>query len=110
MDVLFELNSSLARFMQPHLNNIALAFVATCLVIYGDKINRALKKAVSSWMFVARVTAFILMCTFGYGLLTIWVQPFVFWSLTHIDVTYRPLIIIASFVILGVLAERKRYL
>ncbi|TDO95932.1 DUF3392 domain-containing protein [Marinomonas balearica] len=110
MDMLFELNTSAARFMQPHLNDIALAFVATCLVIYGDRINRTVKRAVSSWVFLARISAFILMCTFGYGLLTLWVQPLVLWGLTHINVTYRPLTIVISFVILGVLAERKRYL
>lgn len=107
---IFDLNLRLAYFMQPHLSDISLALIATCLVIYGDKINGFLKKLVSSWVFLARISAFILMCTFGYGLLTLWSQPLIYWGITHVDLAYRPLLVFGSFCLLGVLAERKRHL
>ncbi|NVK71946.1 MAG: DUF3392 domain-containing protein [Oceanospirillaceae bacterium] len=107
---ILDVNLRLAHFIQPHLNDISLAFVATCLVVYGDKVNGILKKMVSSWFFVARVSAFILMCTFGYGLLALWSQPLVYWGITHVDLIYRPAVIIFCFCFLGVLAERKRHL
>lgn len=110
MSLIVELNLRLAYFMQPHLQEISMAIVATCLVIYGDKVNAFLKRLVSAWVFIARVMAFILMCTFGYGLLSYWAQPFVHWGLTQVDFAYRPSLVAFSFCILGVLAERKRHL
>ncbi|MCW8355925.1 DUF3392 domain-containing protein [Marinomonas pontica] len=83
--IILDLNLRLAYFIQPHLQDISLALVATCLVVYGDKVNGFLKNLMSSWVFIARVVAFILMCTFGYGLLTLWSQPLVYWGITHID-------------------------
>ncbi|MBM6552182.1 DUF3392 domain-containing protein [Marinomonas ostreistagni] len=110
MDLLLEINRSAADTLRPHLNEISLAFVATFLVIFGDHVNGTLKRAVSSWIFIARVAAFVLMCTFGYGLLTLWGQPLVLWCLTHLDSTWRPIVVLFSFGLLGVLAERKRYM
>ena len=108
--LILDLNLRLAHFLQPHLHDISLALVATCLVVYGDKINGLLKRFVSSWAFLARVSAFILMCTFGYGLLTLWSQPLVYWGITRVDLVYRPISVFACFCFLGVLAERKRHL
>lgn len=105
-----DFNLRFAYFIQPYLSDIALALVATCLVVYGDKINGFVKRQVSSWVFIARVAAFILMCTFGYGFLTLWGQPLVLWVLQQVDLVYRPLMVLISFCILGFLAERKRYL
>ncbi|TYL48873.1 DUF3392 domain-containing protein [Marinomonas sp. IMCC 4694] len=107
---LLDLNLRLAHVIQPYVNDISLALVATCLVVYGDKVNGYLKKVVSSWVFIARVVAFILMCTFGYGLLTLWSQPLVYWGIMRVDLVYRPLLIFGSFCFLGILAERKRHL
>ncbi|NLQ17790.1 DUF3392 domain-containing protein [Marinomonas sp. M1K-6] len=105
-----DLNLRLAHFMQPYLQDISLALVATCLVIYGDKVNASLKKLVSSWVFIARVMTFILMCTFGYGLLTLWSQPLVYWGIVQVDLIYRPALVVGCFCFLGILAERKRHL
>ena len=107
---MLDFNLRLAHFIQPHLQDISLALVATCLVVYGDQINGILRRLVASWIFIARVSAFILMCTFGYGLLTIWSQPAVYWLLTHVDLAYRPVLIFSCFCIIGILAERKRHL
>lgn len=110
MELLLEINRSAVAMMRPHLNDISLAFVATFLVIFGDHVNGTLKRAVARWIFIARVGAFVLMCTFGYGLLTLWGQPLVYWILTHTDSTFRPLLVLLSFGLLGVWAERKRYM
>lgn len=110
MNFLLDLNSSAAAELRPYLQDIALALVATLLVIFGDHVNGILKRAVASWIFIARIGVFVLMCTFGYGLLTLWGQPLVYWLLTHLDPIFRPLVILFSFCFLGFLAERKRYL
>ena len=106
--ILLNFNACLAHVIQPYLHECALAIVATCLVMYGDKVNSLLKRAVASWVFIARVIAFILMCSFGYGLMTLWSQPLVYWLITQIDYLYRPLFVVVCFGILGLLVERKR--
>jgi len=68
-----------------------------------------LKKSIAHWVLIARVLAFILMCTFGYGLLTVWLQPLVAALLNSLSAEYRPLAVLLSFCILGILAERKRH-
>jgi len=109
MNIIYDLNLQLARHMNLHLSDIALAIVATCLVIYGNNLNNYIKRFVSSWIFIARISAFILMCTFGYGLLTVWLQPVLTIVLKQITVAYLPASVVAIFVVLGVLAERKRH-
>ena len=110
MNIIYDLNSQLALHMNTYLSDIALAIVATCLVVYGNNLNNFVKKFVSSWVFIARVLSFILMCTFGYGLLTVWLQPILETVLRYIPLSYLPLSIIGIFCVLGVLAERKRHL
>ena len=61
MTLLLELNLRLAHFIQPHLQDIALALVATCLGIYGYKVNAYLQRLVSSCLSVVRVTVCIVM-------------------------------------------------
>jgi len=108
MDIIYDLNLQLARHMRFNLSEIALAMVATCLVIYGNNLNNYIKSVVSSWPFIAHISVFILMCTFGYGLLTIWLQPILTTGLKQVTLSYLPLTVLAVFILLGVLAERKR--
>jgi len=110
MNIIYELNLQLAQHMNTYLSDIALAIVATCLVVYGGNLNNFIKGLVSKWIFIVRVLSFILMCTFGYGLLTVWLQPILETVLRYIPQPYLPLSIMAIFGVLGVLAERNRHL
>ena len=110
MNIIHDLNLQLAQHMNAYLSDIALAIVATCLVIYGNNLNNYIRRIVSSWIFFARILAFILMCTFGYGLLTVWLQPILEMILRYIALPYLPISIISIFSALGILAERKRQL
>lgn len=110
MDLIYNLNLQLAQSMATYLSDIALAIVATCLVVYGNNLNDMIKRIVSSWMFIIRVLAFILMCTFGYGLLTVWLQPLLEAVLRYVALPYLPVTILGVFCLLGVLAERKEHL
>ena len=110
MGILQDINMVFVRLMQPYLSDIALALMATSLVILGDWLNRTLKRSVASWRFVARIAAFVLMCTFGYGLLTLWGQPFIYRVLSMTDPVWRPALVLVCFSLLGIIAERKRYL
>jgi len=110
MDIIYDLNVQLAQHMNAYLNDIALAIIATCLVIYGNNLNNVIRHMVSPWPFIVRILAFILMCTFGYGLLTVWLQPILKVLLKHISLIYLPIAIMGIFCVLGILAERKKQL
>jgi len=110
MGIILDLNAQLAHYISAYLNNITLAIIATCLVVYGNNLNNLIKSMVSSWVFVIRILAFILMCSFGYGLLAIWLQPILLTLLKYIPFPYLPISVMTIFCVLGVLAEKKKQL
>ncbi|MDP5031601.1 DUF3392 domain-containing protein [Paraglaciecola sp.] len=110
MDAILSLLSQLSRVMQPHYSAIALSMVATVLVIYGDVLNKRLKRFVSPHHFIIRTLVFVVVCAFGYGLLTVFAAPFVKQLLLMIPFVYRGISIILIFLLLGYLAEHRRYI
>jgi hypothetical protein len=95
-----------ASEIKPYNGQLAVAFVATLLVIYGDAINRTVRVFVKPYPFVLRITAFVLLCTLGYGTATVWGSSQVKQLLVQIPDMYLPLVVLAAFVVLGILAER----
>lgn len=96
----------LADVMRPHNKEIALAMVATLLVIFGDVINGALRRLVKSQPIWFRVSAFIALCAFGYGALSVWLTPLLSrFLLSQSSLAYVSTITI-SFLVVGILAER----
>lgn len=95
-----------ADFIKPYNGQLAVAFVATLLVIYGDAINRTVRVFVKPYPFVLRITAFVLLCTLGYGTATVWGSGQVKSLILQVPDIYLPLVVLAAFIILGVLAER----
>jgi hypothetical protein len=96
----------LAEVMRPHNSEIALAMVATLLVIFGDHINRGLKHLVRKQPIWLRVIAFIGLCSVGYGALSIWLTPILSNFLQHQSSVVYVVTVIGSFLAVGILAER----
>ena len=96
----------LADIMRPHNREIALAMVATLLVIFGDLINGTLRRLVSKQPIWFRVSAFIALCAFGYGALSVWLTPMLSNFLLSQGSTAYVAIVVLSFLIVGILAER----
>lgn len=96
----------LADLMRPHNKAIALAMVTTLLVIFGDVINGAFRKLLRKQAVWIRVTAFIGLCAFGYGAFIVWITPVLASFLMHRNSIAYVFIIIVSFIVVGVLAER----
>lgn len=96
-----------SQWLYPYLDEIALAIMATLLVIYGNSINRAVKKHTNGLHFMFRTAVFILLCAFGYGALLIFFTPILGKWLARIDMIYLGPMVVGVFIILGVLAERK---
>jgi hypothetical protein len=104
MNFLSGLLIDLGGVMRFYSSDIALAFVASMLVIVGSDINRYIKNLVRTTHFLVRMGIFIAVCTFGYGALTKVITT----QLAALSSLHLPLVIISSFVALGVYAERKR--
>ena len=95
-------------WLRPYISNVAFMVVATLLVLYGNSINGMVKRAISHYLFIFRVLIFILLCAFGYGLLTRILTPFVASQLASLPNLYLSTVVGLLTVALGVLAERKR--
>lgn len=97
-----------SMWLRPHITTIAFMVVATLLVLYGNNINALVKRNILHFHVVVRVIIFILLCAFGYGLLTTWLTPFVASQLASLPNHYLSPIVAIITIALGVLAERKR--
>lgn len=102
--------SNLSRWLNPYNSQIAMTIVATILVVYGDILNKKVKQLLSPYHFVFRTLAFVLICAFGYGALIIFSTPYVKMLLLQIPSLYRGLSIVLAFLLLGYLAEHRRYI
>ena len=110
MEVIETVLMQLSRWVQPYNGEIALSIVATVLVIYGDILNKQLRRWVSAYHFILRTLIFVFVCAFGYGLLTVFAAPFVKQVLMMIPYLYRGISILGIFLLLGYLAEHRRYI
>ena len=110
LTLLKELIALPAGWVKSNLLAIATAFTTALLVIYGDDINRAVKHRISRYSFLVRTMVFVVLCSCGYGLLTVLITPSVARLLHYFGDQYITLVVLASFLAIGILAERKRYM
>ena len=110
MELLQNIAIFFSEWMRPHLKMISLAIVATLLTIYGGHINDLIKKALGNHHFLFRFFIFVLVCAFGYGMLTIAVSYLAAKLLTSLTNTQLSPVIIGIFFFIGLLAERKNHI
>ena len=100
----------LAHWIRPHQFEAAMAIIATLLVIFGNDINKVVKKVFVKQHFIVRCLAFILICAFGYGLITIWLTSWLSRQLASIPDLYIFPTIALIFIALGVYAQKQRHI
>ena len=99
---------SIASMIRPHTADIAMAMVATLLVIFGDHINDAVRRLVKGRPIWARVGVFIALCTFGYGALSVWLTPMLKSYLQTLSAGEYLVVVVGGFLLVGILAERHQ--
>lgn len=109
-DFLYQLLLDWGALFRPYVRDIALALVATALVVFGDNINAFVRRQTLTLHFFWRTLIFILLCAFGYGALTIFLTPLVAAQLAKLTNLWLPWITLAMFIALALLAQRKRQL
>lgn len=98
----------ITHFLRQHLHDIAIAMIATLLMIFGSDINRFIKKLVKKHHFIVRVAIFVLVCAIGYGLATVFLADFLMTLLRSIPRQFLALSIVIIFIFLGLVAETRR--
>lgn len=88
----------------------SLAIIATLLVIFGHNINNAIKYLVRKQHFLVRTSVFIAVCAVGYGLITVWLTSYLSKQLAIIPDLYVVPVVIATFVGLGMYAQKQRHI
>ena len=96
----------ISSWFRPHLTFIASALIATILVIYGERINKAVWALVKGAHFIIRTLVFIALCAFGYGALSVYLVPVIRKLFLAAGNVWLGVAVIVSFVLVGLLAEK----
>src|SRR5690606_21609283 len=75
MDILLDLIVSLSRWCRGHLSEIALALLATLLVLFGPALNTWLQRTIGGLNFVLRTLLFMAFCALVYGFGLVYTSP-----------------------------------
>ena len=108
MDALMSLLASIGDWFRPYVADIALALVASLLVLTGGDINRYIKRQIASANFFFRTVIFVIISTFGYGAATVVLTSMLKTQLLSLSKPYLALTVIVAFLALGIFAERKK--
>jgi hypothetical protein len=107
MSALTSLLSDLSSLCVPHLSFIASAIIATILVIFGERINKAVWTLVKGAHFIIRTLVFILLCAFGYGAIAVFLVPLVKKALLFSGSLWLGPVVVVVFILVGWLAEKQ---
>ncbi|EGU37671.1 hypothetical protein VII00023_06994 [Vibrio ichthyoenteri ATCC 700023] len=105
---MFEFLAPAGQYLAPYLSEIATALIACSLVIFGGEINSSLRKLLRSQNFVVRTVVFILINAFGYGLIIVKATPYLTKTLSQLPYGTMFTIVMASFIVIGLWAQRNR--
>ena len=107
MDLLLDLLVPLSRWSRSHLSDIALAIMATLLVLFGPGINNWFRQHIGGLNFFLRTLLFVLLCAVGYGLAIIFLTPWLASALGHFNNYTLAPVLLLTFFLIGVLADRN---
>lgn len=107
MDILIDLVVTLSKWTRLHLSDIALALMATALVLFGPSINAWVRRAIGHLNFVIRTLIFVLVCVVVYGLAIIYLSPLLAGALNHLNNYSLSPVLLLSFILIGILADRN---
>lgn len=102
--------TDVGQWFRPYQYQAALAIIATILVVFGNDINGAIKRLLAKRHFIIRTIVFVLVCAFGYGLLTVWLTALLAAQLAKIPTPYLLPCLFIAFFTLGVYAQKQRHI
>lgn len=110
MNYFFEATSWLSHILRPYTSMLAMGFVATLLVVFGNDISRIVTTSIKSLHFMMRVLILVIVCALGYTLLTDWANHLAKDFLISLPNRWFSVVVICAFVAAGIVAEKKNYM
>lgn len=107
MDVLISLVLTASKWTRLHLSEIALAIIATALVLFGPIINAWVRGTIRQFNVAIRTVIFALVCTVGYGFAMIYLPPVLVSSFAHLNNYTLAPVLLMVFILIGILADRN---
>ncbi|WP_426415434.1 DUF3392 domain-containing protein [Aestuariirhabdus sp. LZHN29] len=107
MELIGDLFINLSHWARGYLSEIALAIMATLMVIYGATLNRTIKRNINQLNFVLRTAIFILVCAIGYGASLVLLSPLLAQTLGHFNNETLSPVLLLIFILMGFLADRN---
>lgn len=107
MQWILEQFANLSSWLHPWVFQLSLAIVATLLVLFGQRINKAVKAFVQGAHFLIRSLIFILLCTFGYGLLSVILAKALSQAFFMLPHQWLGIVVIVCLITVGIVTERK---
>ncbi|MFQ6371644.1 DUF3392 domain-containing protein [Shewanella sp. YIC-542] len=108
MHYLVEYLTKLGTMLYPWLGEIASAMVACLVFTFGVDVNRWLRRRLGARGFIMRTLIFILLNAFGYGLLIVLASPWLARQMAHMPALWLLLLVVATFMVVGVWAQRNQ--
>ena len=105
---MFDFLAPAGQHIAPYLSEISTALIACVLVMFGSEINASLRKTLRSQNFVVRTIVFILINAFGYGLIIVKATPYLIKTLGQVPYGMMFTIVVTSFIVIGLWAQRNR--
>lgn len=87
---------------------VCTAQVTTTLVIFGPRIEVAVRKALKPYVFPVRVTGFIVLHTFIFGVISSFLAGLLYHLYGLVPAPFAPWLMLAVFIAIGVVAERHK--
>lgn len=106
--MLDDLIKTSADFIDRHSFTICFAWTAALLVVFGSSLAGFVKDLAKGWHFILRVLFFILICGFGYGLLTVFLANMLDRELSRLADIWQIIAPVVAFFLIGLVAEKKR--
>ncbi|WP_236719582.1 MULTISPECIES: DUF3392 domain-containing protein [Salinivibrio] len=108
MNILISWLSQAGAWLTPWLNDIAMAIVASLLVVFGNDINRTLRRLLTGHHFIVRTLVFVAINAFGYGAFIIAVSPWLAGKMRGWPDHWLFAGLVATFIFIGMWAQRQR--
>lgn len=97
------------ELIRPYSSEIAVAIVVCLLVVLGNDINRVMRNLLKRQNFIVRTAAFVLLNAFGYGLFIVKASPYLTSWLRSLEHGLMFSVVIATFIALGMWAQKNRH-
>jgi len=105
-----EILNTIGQYITPYLQEISTALVACLLVMVGGEINAFLRKLIRHQHFIIRTIMFILLNAFGYGFIIVKSGPYLARTLGELEKGMMVIILLTSFVLIGLWAQKNRHI